>query len=62
MSVDLLFEAPQSGTQLFYATSADSPDYGLGREVCRLDLAYELEAAATFGAEGGAEVRVYPIP
>lgn len=62
MSVDLLFEAPQSGTRLFYVTSTDSPDYALGREVCRLDLAYELETAATFGAEGGAEVRVYPIP
>ena len=61
MTVELLFETPPRGSRLYYVTSQDSPDYALGRETCRLDAAYDLEAGAAFGNERAVEVRVYSV-
>jgi hypothetical protein len=62
MTVELLFDDVRPGSRLFYVTSPDAPDYALGREICRLDAAYDLEASATFGDARPVEVRVYRVP
>jgi hypothetical protein len=62
MTVELLFEDVRPGSRLFYVTSPDSPDYALGREICRLDAAYDLRVSTAFGGERPVEVRVYRVP
>jgi hypothetical protein len=61
MTVDLLFNEPRSGDRLIYLTSQDSPDQALGRETCRLDAAYDLEAAQTLEGVADVELRIYRV-
>jgi hypothetical protein len=62
MTFDLLFGGVRQGARIFYVTSPDSPDYALGREICRLDAAYHLLASTAVGRERPVEIRVYRVP
>jgi hypothetical protein len=56
----LLFEQATAGPgMLWYLTSEDAPDYGLGRETAWLDARFTLVAAQTFPGSQRVELREY---
>jgi len=58
-AIDLFELAASRPGVLWYLTSADAPDYGLGREVAWLDAEFTLEAAETFPGSQVVELREY---
>ncbi len=58
-AIDLFELAASRPGVLWYLTSADAPDYGLGREVAWLDAEFTLESAETFPGSQVVELRAY---